>query len=125
MVGPINKAIGTDYYTDTGAASSQGAFSNLIGRNILSGHPLITGIMTGVGATSLNGWSNYNSTYGPVAHIVTIYGFSFSSPAHGEIYYVETAGTRAGTSKTGPQEIDYQTFWTLVQANNIQLANAG
>ncbi len=122
MQGPINKDIGTDYYTDLeSGSSSRGAFSNLIGRDILSGHPLITGIMTGVGNTFLNGW-DYSGF--KVTHIVTIYGFDFTSPAHGEIYYVETSGTVAGTNETGPQEIDYQTFWTLVQANNVQLANA-
>ena len=82
-------------------------------------HPLITGIMTGVGNTFLNGWSS------AVAHIITIYGFDFSSPTQGKIYYMETAGTVAGTTATGPPQVmDYQSFWSLVAANNIQLINA-
>ena len=54
----------------------------------------------------------------------SIYGFDFSSPTQGKIYYMETAGTVAGTTATGPQVMDYQSFWDLVAANNIQLINA-
>lgn len=128
MVTPINDAIGTGYYAGLGGASNQEAFSNLIAENILNGHPLITGIMTGVGNTYLNGWQPVKQGGGSgyqVSHIVTIYGFDFTSPASGKIYYVETAGTVSGTNKTGPQVIDYQSFWTLVYANNTQLARAG
>lgn len=134
MIAPINKAIGTDYYADSGGAQNQGALSDLIGRTILDGHPLITGVMTGVTTSPgdsifLNGWAPPSMGGGSgfeVAHIVTIYGFNFTSPALGKIYYVETAGTVAGTNKTGPQEIDYQKFWTLVDqsAVNDQAAKA-
>ena len=127
MIAPINTAIGTHYYADSGGAQNQGALSNLIGRTILDGHPLITGVMTGVTTSPgnsifLNGWARPSMGGGSgfeVAHIVTIYGFNFTSPAHGEIYYVETAGTYAGTNKTRPQEIDYQKFWTLVDQSAV------
>jgi hypothetical protein len=125
MPGPINHYIGTDYYTDGGPATSQTALSNRIGKNILSGHPLITALQTRDGNTFLNGW-DYSGDQAP--HIVTIYGFDFTSPTQGKIYYMETAGTVSGTDKTGPQEIDYQNFWTLVQASadsNVQIIGAG
>jgi hypothetical protein len=119
MVTPINNAIGTNFYKNGGAASDQSDFSNRLGKVIYDDHrPLITGIMTGVGNIHLNGWSS------AVTHIITIYGFDFSSPTQGKIYYMETAGTVAGTTATGPQVMDYQSFWTLVAANNIQLINA-
>ena len=119
MVTPINDAIGTKYYKDLGSAGSQAALSYRIGYDILHGHPLITGIKTGVGSTFLNGW-DYSGFR--VNHIVTIYGFDFSSPTQGKIYYMETSSPHAGTSKVGPQEINYQSFWILVHANDDQLA---
>jgi len=119
MVTPINNAIGTNFYKNGGAASDQSDFSNRLGKVIYDDHrPLITGIMTGIGNIHLNGWSS------AVTHIIAIYGFDFSSPTQGKIYYMETAGTVAGTTATGPQVMDYQSFWTLVAANNIQLINA-
>lgn len=126
MPGPINKAIGTGYYGDQRKATTQAIFSNRIGYDIAHGHPLITALMTGVPTGTgkqlwLNGW-DYSKLQVP--HIVTIYGFDFTSPTQGKIYYMETAGTVSGTDETGPQEIDYQEFWTLVQANNVQLAGS-
>lgn len=116
MVRPINNAIGQKYYSIQ-YAGSQGAFSNMIGNDILgNNHPLITGILTIYGSNHLNGWSI------KAKHIITIYGFDFTSPSVGYIYYYETGGTVAGTTATGSNSIDYNTFWTLVQQNNVQLA---
>jgi Fibronectin type III domain len=122
MVKPINDAIGANYYHDLGAASSQADLSNRIGYDILHGHPLITGIKTGVGNVFLNGW-DYAGPF-RVNHIITIYGFDFRSPAQGKIYYMETSSPHAGTNAAGPQEMDFQSFWLLVQANNDQLSGA-
>jgi hypothetical protein len=124
MPTPINNAIGQNYYSDQGAASTQGILSNRIGYDILHGHPLITGIMTGAGTISLNDWGKYNKKNGPVAHIITIYGFDFTSPSQGIIYYMETSSTDAGPIANGPMKIDYQSFWALVQANNVQIAGS-
>ncbi len=120
MVVPINNAIGQTYYT-TSTAGSQGAFSDMIGRDILDNHhPLITGIQTrDEQGHQLNGWDRISAP-----HIITIYGFDFTSPSVGYIYYYETAGVTAGTTATGQNHMDYATFWTLVQFNpdaNIQL----
>jgi hypothetical protein len=120
MVVPINNAIGQTYYT-TSTAGFQGAFSDMIGRDILDNHhPLITGIQTRDDkGHQLNGWDKISA-----AHIITIYGFDFTSPSVGYIYYYETAGPIAGTTATGQNHMDYATFWTLVQFNtdaNIQL----
>jgi len=116
MVGPINNAIGQSYYS-IHHASSQADFSNMIGRDILDNqHPLITGILTIYQKNQLNGWTV------SATHIITIYGFDFSSPTVGYIYYYETSGTVAGTTATGPNRIDYNVFWSLVQQNNIQLS---
>jgi Fibronectin type III domain len=124
MPTPINNSIGQDYYSDQGAASTQGILSDRIGYDILHGHPLITGIMTGEGNISLNDWGKYNKKNGPVPHIITIYGFDFTSPSQGIIYYMETSNTDAGPTANGPMKIDYQSFWALVQANNVQVAGS-
>ncbi len=119
MVGPINQAIGQNYY-NWHQAGSQQAFSNMIGQDILEKHhPLITGILTIYGQAVLNGWDYSGFS---VTHIITIYGFDFTSPNAGYIEYYETAGTVAGTNATGPNSIDYNTFWTLVSQNDIQLS---
>jgi streptogramin lyase len=116
MVSPINNAIGQSYYSIY-HASSQADFSNMIGRDILDNHhPLITGIVTIYHNNQLNGWTISAN------HIITIYGFDFSSPTAGYIYYYDTSGTVAGTTATGPNRIDYNVFWSLVQQLNIQLA---
>lgn len=116
MITPVNNAIGQKYYSQQ-YASSQGSFSNMIGHDILdNSHPLITAIVTIYGSNKLNGWSV------TAKHIITIYGFDFTSPSNGYIYYYETSGTVAGTTATGYNVIDYNTFWTLVQQNDVQLA---
>ncbi len=119
MVGPINSAIGQNYYSVNYAGGSEGNFSNQIGRDILDNHhPLITGLLTIYGSNHLNGWK-----YVAAPHIVTIYGFDFRSPSAGYIYYNETASTVAGaTNGPGRNSINYATFWSLVQQNDIQLS---
>ena len=91
MVKPINDAIGTSYYVDGGSALTQKNFSDRLGKVVYDDrHPLITGLMTGVGNTFLSGWSRAG-----VEHIVTIYGFDFTSPTEGKIYYMETSTSSA------------------------------
>ena len=118
MVNPINVAIGQEYYKELkDGAASQAAFSNLLGKDLLNNnHPIITGIMTKDAAGhALNGWKHSTQ------HIVTIYGFDFSSPTEGTISYMETGSQGAGTTKHGSQSMDYQSFWPLVAANNVQI----
>lgn len=118
MVGPINQAIGQTYYS-WHQSDIQANFSNFVGHDILDNHhPLITGLLTIYGQAVLNGW-NYSGF--SVPHIITIYGFDFTSPNVGYIQYYETAGTVSGTNATGANTIDYNTFWTLVQQNDIHL----
>jgi hypothetical protein len=124
MVKPINNHIGQSYYS-VQSATSQKDFSNMIGRNILDNqHPLITGIVTKSSMYALNmyalkGWDQYPTTN----HIITIYGFDFSSPDIGYVYYYETASTHAGEKEgPGPKVLEYNAFWSLVQELNIQLA---
>lgn len=118
MVQPISNAIGQNYYSIHNA-NSQGDFSNMIGKDILDNHhPLITGLLTIYGNNHLYGWS-----YVSAPHIITITGFDFTSPTQGWIYYTETASAGAGaTHGPGRYHLDYNTFWSLVQQNNIQLS---
>jgi len=120
MVTPINKAIGQGYYSIHYAnLNSQADLSNMIGHDILDNHhPLITGILTIYGTNHLNGWKTVVAK-----HIITIYGFNFTSPTTGYIYYYDTSGTVAGqTLGPGPQTIDYNVFWSLVKQNDVQLS---
>jgi hypothetical protein len=119
MVGPINSAIGQSYYSVHYAGRLQKNFSNMIGQDILDNHhPLITGLLTIYGNNHLYGWS-----YVSAPHIITITGFDFTSPTQGWIYYTETASAGAGaTHGPGRYHLDYNTFWSLVQQNNIQLS---
>jgi hypothetical protein len=119
MVKPVNDAIGQNYYTDENHAGSQEKFSNMIGEDIFdNGHPLITALQTrDEQGNKLKGWNNR-----PAPHIVTITGFNFTSPTQGWIYYTETASKGAGAEDgPGPYRLDYNTFWALVRANNVQL----
>ena len=104
---------------DGGSALTQKNFSDRLGKVVYDDrHPLITGLMTGVGNTFLSGWSRAG-----VEHIVTIYGFDFTSPTEGKIYYMETDNLPGDTNTTaGPKEMDYQSFWTLVAENDVQIA---
>jgi hypothetical protein len=116
MVGPINRAIGRDYYIES-AARSEGDFSNRIGRDILNKqHPLITGLQTRGNGYTLNGWTV------ATRHVVMIYGFNFGSSSQASVDYFETAGTVGGTTATGLNHYpDYQAFWSLVRLNNGQI----
>jgi hypothetical protein len=134
MVGPINTAIDTvtgqpkPYYTasqvgrDTNLPG-QGDFSTMIGQDILdNNHPSITGLQT-TGGTQTMGNSGNLIGWGlngglNAAHIVTIFGFDFTSPSFGYIYYYETANPDAGAAFPGPHIIDYKTFWSLVTVNS-------
>jgi hypothetical protein len=137
--GPINSAIGQNYYITSQVGSQevgektqraylrQGDFSNMIGKDILdNNHPSITGIQTQGPTGNLIGWK-LNA-----AHIVTIFGFDFTSPSVGYIYYYETSNPDAmvpggspppGFAGPGPQKIDYNLFWNLVKLNNTQLTS--
>ena len=120
MVTPINNAIGQNYYT-TSTATSQGDFSNMVGGDILdNNHPMITGIQTKGNGHTLPDWDH------SAAHIITIYGFDFTSPTVGYIDYYETASAGSGAQSGAwtTHRMEYNAFWSLVQFNpqaNIQL----
>ncbi|MFL5332472.1 MAG: hypothetical protein ACJ8H8_04705 [Geminicoccaceae bacterium] len=119
MVGPINRAIGNNYYRVT-HAQTQGALSNLIGGSIAVHHrPLIVGLKTQPPSShvpSLDGWTH------SVSHFVMVYGFDFRSADTGYIYYFEI-GSRlsAGTATAGKKKINYRDFWTLASMYDVQL----
>src|SRR3954451_9343472 len=119
MVGPINQAIGRNYYR-LAHARTQGALSNLIGRNILDQHhPLIVGLKTQPPSShvpSLRGWNH------SVSHFIMVYGFDFRSATVGYVYYFEIASPlSSGTSATGKNVINYRDFWTLASMYDVQI----
>lgn len=117
MVGPINRAIGHNYYR-LAQATSMSDFANIIGREVLNRrHPLITEAKTRApaGKPVLRGWAR------TVSHYVMIYGFDFRSSKAAKVNYFETAGKEAGTTATGFNTMPLRDFWTLVSLSDIQI----
>ena len=120
MVGPINRAIGRDYYRVT-HARTQAELGDIIGRNILGERrPLIVGLKTrppGATRPSLDGWDH------SVSHFVMVYGFDFRRAGAGYVDYFEIASAlAAGRPAAGRRRIGFDDFWRLASLYDVQIA---
>ena len=71
-------------------------------------------MLTGVWTSGMGGWSF--GTY----HIITLYGYDYTSPTNQKVNYVDTASSIAGYSGLYFNYVPLDNLWWNISQNNVQ-----